>query len=330
MCPSPGQSLYMLNRLLIISILLISLVFSAGNAKAQCFASSGNPVGGSGNMGVMDKQSLRVMTTYRYHLASDYFQGSERYNENNRPLSSANYNFQGLLLGYGLTDRLSLEAEGGYFYNKTQRYRLSEYSLTGYGLSTALVSMKYAMYQNKDQRFELTGAAGINIPFSRTLMSVNGVTLPVDLQPSTSSYGFTLQSYLIKENSFKAIRFFWVNRYERNFENPQGYVFGTIFNSAAFFTRHFVFGEGKMKDWTLILQARYQSKNQNIRNGNTIEASGGRILFVSPQVNLSINEIWNISLMYEKPVYQYYHGVQLGASYAFALNLSREFSLQKK
>ncbi len=320
----------MLNKGLVISLLLLSFCLTGSEAEAQCFASSGNPVGGSGNLGVMEKYGLRVMTTYRYHLAARYFQGDEPYNENNRTLSSANYNFQGLLIGYGLKERLSLEAEAGYFYNKTQYYRLSEHSLTGYGLSTALLSLKYALYQNKDQRFEITGAAGINIPFSRTLMSVDGVTLPVDLQPSTSSYGLTLQSYLIKENSFKAIRFFWVNRYERNFENPQGYVFGSIFSSSAFFTRHFVFGQGKMKDWTLILQARFQSKNQNIRNGNTIDASGGRILFLSPQINVSINEIWNVSLMYEKPVYQYYHGVQLGANYAFALNLSRDLSLKKK
>ncbi|HRZ42364.1 MAG TPA: hypothetical protein P5228_06635 [Bacteroidales bacterium] len=320
----------MSNRLLISILLPVTFLFATGNAEAQCFASSGNPVGGSGNLGVMEKKGLRVMTTYRYHLASRYFSGDELYHEDNRTLSSANYNFQGLLLGYGLTKRLSLEAEGGYYYNKTQRYRLSQLSLRGYGLSTALVSIKYALYQNKDQRFEFTGAAGVNIPFSRTLMSVDGVTLPVDLQPSTSSFGITLQTYLIKENSFRALRFFWVNRYERNFENPQGYVFGSIFNSAAFITRHFVFGQGALKDWTLILQARYQSKNQNIRNDNIVDASGGRMFVVSPQINLSINETWNISLMYEKPLYQYYHGVQLGADYAVVVNLSRDLSLQKK
>lgn len=320
----------MWSKLWFCAFLALASLLQTKNLHAQCFATSGNPVGGAANLGVMDKGTLRVMTYYRYHFGSRYYQGDQRYDGPSSPLSSANYNYQGLLLGYGLGEKLSVEAEGGYFYNKTQKYRLSDYQLRGYGLSNVLVSMKYALYQNLDQRFEITGAAGVNIPFSRSLLKVDGVTLPVDLQPSTASYGLAFQVYLIKENSFRALRYFWINRYEVNFVNPQGYLFGNIFNSSAFVSRHFVFGEGKLKDWTFILQLRYQHKGQNQRDGSPVQASGGEMVMIAPQVNCSIFESWNISLLYEKPLYQYYLGTQLGMDYAFLINIVHDFNLKKE
>lgn len=320
----------MWNRDLMIAGFMMMLLVTVTDAGAQCFASAGNPIGGSVNLGVMQKNGLRMMSLYRYHFASGYFSGDDRYTGNNRPLSSANYNYAGLLMGYGITERLSGEMEMGYYFNKTQRYRLSEHKLRGYGISSTLISMKYALYQNPDKRFEVTGAAGVSIPFSRQFLRVNGVELPIDLQPSAASYGIALQTYVIKENSFKSIRFFWVSRYEKHFRNPQGYVFGTIFNTALFFSRHFVIGQGMAKDWTLILQGRYQMKSQNIRYDLPVAASGGQMVIVAPQINCSLHERWNLSLMFEKPVYQRYKGIQLGQNYAWVFTFSRDINLDQK
>lgn len=302
----------------------------AHKVEAQCFASAGNPMGGSANMGVMSKNSLRVMTFYRYQYASDYFEGAERYHEGPaRIYSSANYNYAGALLGYGISDKISAELETGYFLNKSVNYRSESLGQqTGYGLSNALLSMKYALYHNTDNRFEITGAAGVNIPYSQKLQRVDGTVLPYDVQPSTSSFGIVLQSYMIKENSFKSIRYFWVNRYDKNFTNPDGYLFGSVFSSSAFFSRHFIFGQGAAKDWTLIIQLRFQNIGPN--EGYKEEASGGRSLTLSPQINCSLKEKWNLSFLFEKPIYQYYHGIQLGVNYALLFNIARDIQLGKK
>jgi len=284
-------------------------------------------MGGSANMGVMNKNSLRVMAFYRYQFAKDYYKGDKR-NDDLRIYESANYNYAGTLLGYGISDRLSAELETGYFLNKSVNYRSETLpQQTGFGLSNALVSMKYALYQNTEKRFEITGAAGVNIPYRRDLQRVDGTVLPYDVQPSTASYGIVLQSYLIKENSFRSIRYFWINRFDKNFTNPDGYVFGSVLNSSAFFSRHFIFGQGMAKDWTLILQLRFQHTEPNV--GYKENASGGRSLILSPQINCSLNEIWNISVLYEKPIYQYYHGIQLGINYAFLINIARDFHFNK-
>jgi hypothetical protein len=309
----------MWNRALMVAGLVMMLLVNATEAGAQCFASAGNPIGGSVNLGVMQKNGLRMMSLYRYHYSAGYFNADVPYTGSNRPLSSANYNYAGLLLGYGITERLSGEMEMGYYFNKTQRYRLSDQTLRGYGL-----------YQNPDNRFEVTGAAGVSIPFSRRFLRVGGVELPIDLQPSAASYGIVLQTYVIKENSFKSVRYFWVTRYEKHFRNPQGYVFGTLFNTSLFFSRHFVFGQGIAKDWTLILQGRYQWKDGNIRYDLPVAASGGQIVIIAPQINCSLHERWNLSLMFEKPVYQNYKGIQLGQNYAWVFTLSRDINLDQK
>ncbi len=318
----------MCSRNLMVGIVILFTGCYSCSLHAQCFASSGNPVGGSANLGVMNRQALRTMTFYRYHFASRYFEGDQIYHGNARIYSSANYNYAGLLLGYGITNQITAEMETGYYINKTVFYQKTNYSNSGYGLSNALLSMKYAFYHDPDERFEVAGAAGVNLPYRQKLQRADNVTLPYDAQPSTLSYGLVLQSYVIKENSFKSIRFFWVNRYEYNLKNPYDVVFGDVLSSGFFFSRHFVFGQGKFKDWTLILQLRYQHINPN--KGYKDEASGGSMVLAAPQVNCSFNETWNISLLWEKPVYQYYNGIQLGENYALLVNIARDFNLAKK
>jgi hypothetical protein len=321
----------MRSKTVVTVFLFLLMLISSFNAEAQCFASAGNPVGGSANLGVMEKSSLRVIAFHRYHYASRYFQGDQLYEGVGRLYGSARYNYLGTLLAYGITPKLTTEIETGYFINKST-FNLSDGLYEkGYGLSNALISLKYALYQNQDKHFEITGAGGVLVPYSKEFQRVNGILLSEDVQPSMAAYGLVFQTYVIKQNSFKSVRYFWVTRYEKNFRNPKGVVYGSAFNTSLFFSRHFVFGQGAFKDWTMIAQFRYQEKLQNVNEltGLTVAASGNRLVLFAPQVNCSIKEKWNVSLMCEIPVYQYYHSIQLGADYAVLINLAREFKLTK-
>jgi hypothetical protein len=313
-----------------ILLVCLALFFCTENTKAQCFASPGNPVGGAENMGVMSKNYLRIMSFYRYHQADKYYKKDAPYKGMMETVDKAFFNYCGFIVGYGITDRLSMETEMGYFLNKTQIYLSNEDVLRGFGFSNINAGLKYALYQNSDKRLEWTVAAAGKVPLSNEFQRVNGVELPVDLQPSTASYGFVLQSYLIKENSFDAWRVFLINRFEKNYENPNKYLFGNSVSTSAFFSKHYIFGNGSLKDWTIILQARHQFQEKNIRNGKTVDASGSHIVFLAPQLNCSIKEKWNLSLMFEKAVYRYYNEVQLGADYSVSFHLSRDINLIKQ
>lgn len=305
---------------------IIILFFSIYQAKAQCFASAGNPVGGTANMGVMDKNTLRVSTFYRYSYSGKYMSGDSPYSGPSEILNHAFFNYTGWLVGYGISEKLTIETEGGYFINKTQSYQFNNENLTGFGLSNAVVSLKPRLYMNKDKRFEISGSLGFSIPFSRERQAVGGVDLPIDLQPSTGSYGLVFQSFFIKENSFKAIRFFLINRVEKYFENKQDYLFGTLYSTSFYFSKHFIFDKWKLQDWTLIMQLKNQIKDKNIGVKNTVEALGSCLFFLSPQINLSLYDKWNVSVLFDIPIYQHYNEVQLANNYSFAVSLIRDFS----
>ena len=85
---------------------LFFLAFSflpLSDMHAQCFASSGNPVGGTENMGVLSRNMLRLSTFYRFAWSARYFNGSQLYEGEKGILQNANYNYTGFLTGYGLT-----------------------------------------------------------------------------------------------------------------------------------------------------------------------------------------------------------------------------------
>jgi len=294
-------------------------------AHAQCFASSGNPVGGSANLGVMDKNHFRISTFYKYSYSDKYFHNDKRYSGEKGILKRAEYNYIGWLGSYGINDQLTFESEAGYYLNKTQVYKTDNISLKGSGLSNAVLSLKQRLYHNPDKRAEITIAAGANIPFSRTLVEKDGVVLPIDIQPSTGSYGIVLQTSIIKENSFKGIRYLYSNRIEKYFENKQDYIFGNSYSNSLYFSKHFVFEKYVIKDWTLIMQLRNQIKERNIRAGKHVEASGNTIFLLVPQINISINDTWNFSVLSDIPVYQYYKEIQLANTISFGLVIIKDF-----
>ncbi len=317
----------MMGRFLI--CLIFGMMFTQ-SAWAQCFASAGNPVGGTANLGVMNKNTFRIGTFYRFSYSHRYLNGDKNYTGNAGILKDANYNYLGLLVGYGILDQLTVEAEGGYYINKTQVYKLNNMKLKGYGLSNAVISMKPRLYYNADKRVEISCGLGANIPFTRNFQAVDGVTLPVDIQASTGSFGMVFQAFIIKEYSFQGMRFFLTNRIEKYFENKQDYLFGTLYSTSFFFSKHFVFEKLKLKDWTFIVQLKNQIKEKNKHYKQTVDASGSVLLFLVPQINVSINDNWNVSVMADIPVYQYYNKIQLANTCSVGLSIFRDFSFEKK
>lgn len=277
----------------------------------------------------MNKNTLRVGAFYRFAYSNKYLEGYKRYKGNSGILKFAYYNYVGWLVGYGITEKLTIETEGGYFINKTQVYKIENTHLTGNGFSNAVISLKPRLYYHADKRFELSCALGASIPFTSKFQQVDGVTLPIDLQSSTGSFGLVSQVFIIKENSFKGMRFFLTNRIEKYFKNKQDYLFGTLYTTSFFFSKHFVFEKLKLKDWTLIIQLKNQIKERNVRDGKLVDASGSCLFFIGPQVNMSINDKWNISVMADIPVFQYYHGIQLANTCAVGVSLIRDFSFTK-
>ena len=295
---------------------------------AQCL-SSVNPVGGTENLLVLEKNSLRIISFYKYGEGKQYFE-KDRHSDFDL-IRKAYYNYLSGIIGYGLSNKLTLETEFGYFINKSQLYATQpEYTLTGRGFSNLVASAKYNLYTNHKKRIYYSAAAGFKIPFSRKSQQVNNVELPVEVQPTIGAYGLVLNSYFVKENSERALRFFITNRIETNFSNINDYQLGTAIFTSFYVSKHLMF-QWLKGDWTTILQLRNETRTRDKISGSVKESSGGYVFLVAPQINYVLKEKWYLSAMLDIPVYQYFNGTQLGAGVGVTVSMSRAlYTGQKK
>lgn len=292
--------------------------------NAQCL-SSVNPVGGTNNLLVLEKNTLRVITFYKFGQGNRYYSGTEISDFD--LVDRAFYNYWSTTLGYGITRKLTLELESGYFINKTQIYNLEpEYRLRGSGLSNLVIMGKHSLYSNPFKRIYLTGAAGVKIPFSQTTKWVNNVELPVELQPTMGAYGTVLNLAFVKENSGSGMRYFFITRAEFNGTNKKEYKLGSSWYNSIYVSKHLM--SPKIKgDWTAILQLRNEIRRQDVIDKEIKKSSGSNLLFIAPQLNYVHKEQWYISAMVDIPVFQNFNGTQLGAGLGYTLVLSRTFRM---
>lgn len=305
---------------LLLFLLLLQPIFSG----AQCLSSI-NPVGGTDNLLVLEKNSIRIISFYRYGQGNRYFEGTEHAAYN--LISKAYYNYLSTIVGYGLTNKLTLELETGYFFNKTQKYNLSpEYALTGKGLSNAVLLAKQSLFTEPFKRMYITGAAGAKIPFSREMQQQENVTLPVEVQPAVGAFGAVIGASFVKESSGTGRRYFLTSRFETNSENKGKYRQGNSLFSSLYFSQHLK--HPKLKDkWTAILQLRHELRSSDRINGRLKESSGSTLLFLTPQLNYVLHDEWYLSGMADIPAYQNFKGTQLGAGIGFTFIVSRTFRL---
>ena len=293
---------------------------------AQCL-SSVNPVGGSNNLLVLEKHSLRIISFYRYNYGNQYFEGDKRSDFN--LIKDANYNYAGSIVGYGLASKVTLETEFGYFFNKTQNYNLEPaYTLRGNGFSNAIFSVKYGILKDDVKRLFISSSIGAKIPFSTKPIYRDGVELPVEVQPTVGAFGTVFQLFLVKEIPVTGVRYFVTGRMELNSRNNRDYKLGTSIFTSFFFSKHLMFSWLK-GDWTTILQIRNEIRSKDKTVNGWKESSGSTIFYFSPQINYTIKEKWNVSVMVDLPVYQYFNGTQLATKYGISLNFARDFKLQK-
>jgi hypothetical protein len=178
-------------KFLIIIIILITI--TGNKISAQCF-SSVNPVSGVSSLLVLEKNSLKFIGLYNYGIKDKYYEGDGK--SDYSLVKKADYNYIGTILAYGAFNKITIEAETGYFINKTYEYENDESK--GYGFNSMNISSKISLISNHEKRFYSSFSAGLKIPFTRELQKVNGVEVPHELQPSTHAFGYIIQGFIVK------------------------------------------------------------------------------------------------------------------------------------
>ncbi|MGM0649796.1 MAG: hypothetical protein ACQES1_04720 [Bacteroidota bacterium] len=341
-------------RHLIVGLLCAALFSNA--AQGQCFSSTGNPIGGNANMGVMKKGMFRVGSFYKHAYSGKYFKGDElSIDDGHITADYAVYNYASMMLSYGVTNNLTLETSTGYFINKTKAFTTP---MTGYGLTNAVVTAKYAFYHNPATRLEITGSLGGKIPLrseeQRLETSFIDILRHPDVQSCLGTYGAIAELYIIKEKPFTGLRYFLITKYEHNFNSIDGYFqygqfnFGNSLNTSVFVTKHLHMPPALSwltENWTAIAQIRHEHKWQNQRrplnlidenndqweygDWEKVKNSGSDVIFFCPQINYTFAKKLNVSVQADIPLYQYYKGIQLASDYAFSFNLTYDIGSEQ-
>jgi len=326
---------HIIKRTLLIVFCVLALT-SLQEVKSQC-CSTGSPVGASVYVGVLGKNYLRAITYYRYSYSDTYYEGSSKTTDN-VDLSHSSYNFAGVAVAYGITRRLTIETDAGYYFNKTQVHNNPLVPPTeGYGMSNGSITLKYGAYIKPAAQVEITAGAGFRYPFTTHPQYIDGHIVNRDLQPSTNSFGASALLFFNKGFPAITLRIFSINRYDYNFRMANDYLqhtdykYGNILLNSVFISKKIV------KYFFGILQIRNEWKtndqdfaNLNDEGGHQVINSGFDLITISPQLSYSIVGKWNLTLLCDIPVYKYYNGKQMTPKYSVAVSLTRDFNLGKK
>tara|TARA_R110002050_G_scaffold194902_3_gene329726 strand:- start:68 stop:1039 length:972 start_codon:yes stop_codon:yes gene_type:complete len=304
----------------ILLLLLLNL-----ESFSQC-CSPGNPVGGTGSLGVLNEKSFKVITTYRYSYSGKYMEGNKEYDP--YFVKTGSYNYTGILLAYALNKRITTEVEMGYFISKGQTYvnGVIPKTKTGFGLTNITFTPKINLLKKKG--WEITTGVGLKYPIGPSYKAFNGIIAELDVQPSTGAVDYINTFFISKEYLEKHLRFFLYNRIEIKTTNPLLlYKYGNLYASS-----FFVSYSASVR-WDFIAQIRNEFREKDERPSQVkpydvvkIPISGSEKIFFSPQVNYNFSPTFSVFVLADIPVYQYYNEQQLASSYAVSLSIMKKFN----
>lgn len=293
------------------------------NTFAQC-CGGGAHVGGNIFLGTLGKGYLQLNANGRQSVSEGYMEND--WNSDFKFVKNANSNHVGFQAGYGITKRFTLDLETGYFINRTQNFEIGSYkfSQTGKGLTSLTIAGRFNIFKLKESEIEWTAGLGVRLPLSKERLMENGVELSEDVQPNNGSYGFLFRSFLAKEFDDIHANIFLINSISVNTTNDKDYREGNTYISTL------LYGQQIVHNLTGIIQIRNEIRDRAVRYGSEVFSSGGFRFTLVPQLNYTIQNKYNIAIIYEQPIYRYYNGIQLKDRYAFSVNLNVLLPVTKK
>ncbi len=308
-------------RLYTLLFLLLSILFSA-KAEAQC-CGAGNPLNGFGDVSGIQRKMFQVSPYYKYSYSDQYYEGSKQADVSPDRMF---YNFLSVDMAYGLSNRMSIHGQIGYFINKTKLYNIEGWNdMTGYGLGDAELNLRYSVIKNIIKKHELTLSLGVKLPVGVFDQEVDDVKLPISLQPSSGSLKYNASFFASKRYEKFSVSFKGFAEYANRINSKNfDYKYGNLYLFS-------VYGSYNIgRKFNTILQLQYEYRDKAIReNSQIVESSGGQVLFLIPQLNYTIIHDLSVSLYAYLPLYRNMNGIQIANKYAISFRITKSFNFNK-
>lgn len=321
----------------IFTIILFLLPFNKSIGQGCCSGGTGSPIAGGASQGVLQANQMELSAAYQY-LFSDKFKTLGR--DTSKLFDKIYSNYLYGRLGYGLTEKLTLSVEAGYFINKTQIELNKVDTIHSAGFGDLIIFPRYQLFNKKtaDHRTEMVVGLGCKIPIGKyndsTLVYTNPTNgkeyfapLPPTIQPTTGSLDFVFYGFVLHDFTKRKFKLFSNLLYIKKGWNPLGQKFGDYMVLGLFASRT-VFNKLGLN---LQLKAEHIAKMKAAKNIDMValynvytESTGSTKLFIVPQVSFSQNN-FTYFLLSEFPLYQYVNGTQVVSQIQATAGISYRF-----
>ncbi|OFY50927.1 MAG: hypothetical protein A2W85_04780 [Bacteroidetes bacterium GWF2_41_31] len=299
------------------------LLLVNASSFGQCCA-AGNPITADGSASGGGKNILEISALYKHSYSDTYFYGSER--SDYKYIDYSYFDFNSFRLAYGITSKIKLSAEIGYFFSKSQTFNFG-FNREAKGLGDGVLEIQYDLYKNPKQNFDVFTTFRVTLPIGEFDQMNGPVVLPIDIQPSSGGYKYNFGILLSKRYFEGKILVFVDGSCEisqRIQTNRTNYKYGNLYNAS-------IFGSYKLwKNLIGVLQVRSQIRDRaSDKNHELVQSTGGHVMFVVPQLRVHFLRAWNASFIFEYPIYKNMNGKQLTNKYAYSVGLSHQIDFKK-
>jgi len=300
-------------------LFLVAFIFSSGTIYGQCCA-AGNPISDDGSAAGVGKNMLETSLFSTYSYSDLYYKGNEK--TDYKYIDYSYFLFSSVNLAYGISNRLKITAEIGYFFAKAQ-YFVFDQNRNATGLGDLVLGAQYLIYRNNQHSFNIFPRVRVTLPIGKFDKVDGAVLLPIDIQPSSGSFKYHIGFVMSKLFMGGNLALFFDNSVEfsqRIQTSRTNYKYGNLYNNSlhAGYKLH--------PKLTASLQIRSQIREKaSDKNKELINATGGHVMFSALQLRYLIAPKWNVMLKYEFPFYKNMNGTQLTNNYVVSLRLSKNF-----
>ena len=305
---------------MVVKRLMLSVVFLFFiiKANAQC-CGAGNPIYATSADKSIKKNNIQLSLDYRHSESDRYY---ERNKESDfdffGKVSNTAYDFINIGVGYGLTRKITLQTQMGYYIRKSEDFEndlLPDASISGLGDMS--LSLSYCMLRNLKKGIELTPFVSVKIPVGKFDSENAGVKLPLSMQTSSGSFkysfGFSFYSNLSSKcyMTLYALYEYSQRIVSTNFDYQYG---GLLYsNIAAYYKVH--------KMASLGLQIGYEFQGKARSDDYILDGTSYKMLKAIPQVLCRLSSEWQLIIMAEMPLWRYVDGIQMSNKFVIQSRL---------
>lgn len=304
-------------------LLLFSLILSVYTVFGQC-CSAGNPAGGDGTHSYLNKHQFKFQLFYDQSLSRQYYQADKPIEMDEIEYSS--YKFINLGLQYALNEKITFQSDFGYYIEKLQSLNLahSTVELGAGGFGDLTLQGRYLLYQSIFPEKRWTIGIGARIPVGAFHESIDGVQIPISLQPSGGALKFQASTYYFYKPLRKSLSWFAFALYEHSNTIREGYLvhhYGDYVQISGGCNKHF------KERWDVSSRLKTEWRGKDIRDENVVvESSGSVLLMLAPAVSYQIPGDWFLIVSMDIPLYKYVQGMQLTKFGSFQVGISKRLN----